>query len=346
MKITGPAIRLTAFLVVAAITAVFLGLVLSGSRGGTEVREYHAVFANSSFLKESDEVRIAGVPVGQVTGLHHQGDNSVLADFRVSGSRPLTESVRAAIRYKNLLGDRYLELGQEPGPPAAALPPGATIPRTRTSPAVDLDVLVGGFKPLFQALDPEQVNKLSVNLLATLQGEGDSVNTLLASVSSLTGTLADRDQVIGEVITNLNTVVGTLDAHDSELSDLISQLQQLVTGLSSDRDPIADAIVHVNELADGASDLLEQLRPDLRTTLERVNTVSTTLNENSQIVNDSLRDLGPVYDRVSDIGLFGSFVTTYLCDVRVKATGPNGQPLYTPWISSEAPRCSGKPTGQ
>jgi len=345
MKVTGPAVRLAAFLVVAAITAVFLGVVLSESRGGTDARGYHAVFADSSFLKKGDEVRIAGVPVGQVTGLHHQGDNSVLADFQVPGNRTLTESVRAAIRYKNLLGDRYLELRQEPGPPAA-LPPGATIPRTRTSPAVDLDVLVGGFKPLFQALDPEQVNKLSVNLLATLQGEGDSVNTLLASVSSLTGTLADRDQVIGEVITNLNTVVGTLDAHDSELSDLISQLQQLVTGLSSDRDPIADAIVHVNGLADDASDLLEQLRPDLRTTLERVNTVSTTLNQNSQIVNDSLRDLGPVYDRVSDIGLFGSFLTTYLCDVRVKVTGPNGQPLYTPWVSSEAPRCSGKPTGQ
>ena len=345
MKIAGPAVRLVAFLVVAAVTAVFLGLVLSGSRGGTDVRAYHAVFADSSFLQKGDEVRVAGVPVGQVTGLHHQGDNSVLADFQVSGHRPLTESVRAAIRYKNLLGDRYLELRQEPGPLATLLP-GATIPRTRTSPAVDLDVLVGGFKPLFQALDPEQVNKLSVNVLAALQGEGDSVNTLLASVSSLTGTLADRDQVIGDVITNLNTVMGTLDAHDSQLSDLISQLQQLVTGLSANRDPIVDAIVHVNGLADDTADLLEQLRPDLRTTFERVNTVSTTLNQNSQVVNDTLRDLGPVYDRVSNIGLFGSFVMMYLCDVRVKATGPNGQPLYTPWISSEVPRCSGKPTGQ
>jgi phospholipid/cholesterol/gamma-HCH transport system substrate-binding protein len=345
MKITGPAIRLAAFLVAAAITAVFLDLVLSGSRGGTEVRGYHAVFADSSFLKEGDEVRIAGVPVGQVTGLHHQGDNSILADFQVPGNRPLTESVRAAIRYKNLLGDRYLELRREPGP-LAALPPGATIPRTQTSPALDLDVLVGGFKPLFQALDPEQINKLSVNVLAALQGEGDSVNTLLASVSSLTGTLADREQVIGEVITNLNTAIGTLDAHDSQLSDLISQLQQLVTGLSSNRETVTDAIAHVNGLADDASDLLEQLRPDLRTTLERVNTISTTLNQNSQIVNDSLRDLGPGYDRVSDIGIFGSFVDMYLCDLRIKATGPNGQPLYTPWISSEVPRCSGKPTGQ
>lgn len=345
MKVTASAAKLLAFLVVTAMTAAFLTLVLAESRGGAEPRSYRAVFTDVSFLKKGSDVRIAGVAIGKVDEVAFQEDGTVAVDFHADGRQVLPRSVRAAIRYKNLLGDRYLELarGEGPGEPLAA---GATIPAARTSPALDLDTLVGGFKPLFKALSPEDWNKLSGNLLAVLQGQSGSVRSLLASVASLTGTLADRDQVIGDLIDNLTTVLGTLDKRSDEVSELIVTMQRLVSGLAAERDPITTAVGHVNELASHTAKLLDRSRPDLRGTVRKLDAVAGVLNKRSADVNAALGGLGDAYDAIAGIGLFGDFFNFFVCDLRVKATGPNGQPVYTPWIESQRPRCSGRPTGK
>ena len=83
---------------------------------------------------------------------------------------------------------------------------GQVIPVSRTAPAVDLTALFNGFKPLFQALTPADVNKFALEIIQTLQGEGGTVDSLLTQTASLTNTVADRDAVIGQVIDNLITV--------------------------------------------------------------------------------------------------------------------------------------------
>jgi phospholipid/cholesterol/gamma-HCH transport system substrate-binding protein len=231
MKVAGTAVKLVIFLVVTGITAVFLGMVLDQSRTSANPLTYLAVFTDASFLTAGSDVRIAGVPVGTVDAVTLQPNDSVLVTFHVQDDPPLPADVRAAIGYKNLIGDRYLELMQGTGSSSVPLPPGATIPVTRTSPALDIDTLVGGFQPLFRALAPQQINQLSAELIQVFQGESGSVTTLLASVASLTSTLADHDKVIDDLITNLNSVLGTIDQRDSQLSNLIVQLQQLVSAV-------------------------------------------------------------------------------------------------------------------
>lgn len=100
------------------------------------------------------------------------------------------------IRYDNLFGDRYLALEEGAGG-LAVLRPGHTIPLARTQPALDLDALIGGFKPLFRALNPEQVNALSEQLLHAFAGQGPTIGSLLAQSAAVTNTLADRDRLIG-----------------------------------------------------------------------------------------------------------------------------------------------------
>ncbi|MFD2473572.1 MCE family protein [Amycolatopsis silviterrae] len=339
MKVAGSAIKLAVFLTLTALTAVFLGNVLADSRTSGRAVSYRAVFANASYLKTGSDVRIAGVTVGKVQSLALRPDNSVVVGFQAPADRPLPGNVRAAVRYKNLLGDRYLELAQGTGAGDANLAPGATIPVSHTTPALDLDILVGGFKPLFQALAPEQINQLSAELIKVFQGESGSVTALLSSVTTLTSSLADHDQVIGSLITNLNTVLGTIDQRGSQVSDLVVQLQQLVSGLSADREPIARSIDHVNDLAGSASGLLAQLRPDLAATVGRLGTVAGTLNANSDLVTAAVKGLPGAYKAISGIGLYGDFFNFFLCDIQVKTTGPNGAPVYTPWIESQLPRC-------
>ena len=105
-------------------------------------------------------VRFAGVPVGSVQKVKLNPDNSVDVTFDVNSRYQLYTSTRAVVRYQNLVGDRYLEITSGPGE-LRKLPPGSTIVRQNTQPALDLDALLGGLKPVLKGLDGNKVNEVS-----------------------------------------------------------------------------------------------------------------------------------------------------------------------------------------
>ena len=213
--------RLMIFAAVCLLGLFVLVAVFAQLRFGPK-HEYVAEFTNIGGLKNGDIVRIAGVEVGKVADIAIRSDASVAVDFNVDETVQLTETSRAVIRFDNLYGDRYLtlEAGDGGGKP---LPPGSTIPISRTAPALDLDTLIGGFRPLFRALDPEQVNALSSQLIQAFQGQGDAIGSVLTQSAALTNTLADRDELIGQLITNLNTVLGTLGDSNEEFGQAITE---------------------------------------------------------------------------------------------------------------------------
>ncbi|MDF3312154.1 MCE family protein [Rhodococcus sp. T2V] len=343
MKNLATTVKLSIFFLVAAIAAAVLGLALNETQTGGPKATYHAIFTDASFLKPNQEVRIGGVRIGTVGDLELTDQNEVRVTFDVSDAPELPESVEAAIRYKNLVGDRYLELlPGDGGHGAGPFPEGGTIPVERTRPAVDLDVLVGGFKPLFRTLDPAQVNSLTGSLIAAFQGESGSIATLMASTASLTSTLADRDQVIGQVITNLRDGFGVISSRDRTVTDLIDQLQGLVSALSEGRDPVSQAVVQINGLTSSAADLLSQVRPDLKDTLPKLQQTSTTINDNTASLEGTLQELPETYRAISRIGVSGDFFNFFLCNLRFQFD-PLGQDVKTPWINSDIARCNGEP---
>jgi len=228
-------LKLSAFTLVMVLILTAL-VVIFGQLRFTATTSYRAIFGNASGLKTGERVRIAGVLVGTVSGITVTDNNQAEVAFDVDDAYRLAASTRAAVRYQNLTGDRYLELLEGSGDPAP-LRSGGEIPANQTSPALDLDLLLNGFKPLFRALDPEQVNQLSSELITVLQGQGGTIQSVLSHTGSLTNTLADRDQLIGEVVTNLNTVLGTIASRKDQFSATLDQLQKLVSGLAADRDP-------------------------------------------------------------------------------------------------------------
>src|SRR6185369_328073 len=175
--------------------------------------------------------------------------------FTVQDDIPLAASVRATIRYRNLVGQRYIALTEGPGD-GRPLRTDGLIPRGQTTPALDLTVLFNGFRPLFTALTPDDVNKLAYEIIRVLQGEGGTIASLLRHTASLTNALADRDAVIGRVITNLNDVLSTLDERDQQLDQTITQLQQFVSGLAADRAALGDALVNLSTLTGATADRL------------------------------------------------------------------------------------------
>ncbi|MEV6432664.1 MCE family protein [Nocardia sp. NPDC051463] len=323
MKNTGTAVKLAIFTLV--MTLVFAGLVVvfSQIRFAREYG-YHAVFTSSSGMLPGSKVRIAGVPVGSVTSIKVGKDHLAHVEFDVDRKYRLLASTRATIKYENLVGDRYMELLEGPGS-TQVLPDGGTIGKERTAPALDLDMLLGGFKPLIRGLDPGQVNDLTNALLQIFQGQGGTLVQLLNSGGSFAKTLADRDELIGSVINNLNTVLQTIDQRGDQFATTLDELQRLVSGLAAQRDPIGDALPRIAGATRDLTDLLGQARPDLRATIEQTGRLATNLDGGSDTVQWVLERLPATYKQLIRIGAYGSFLQLYICGTNMLVDGPNGQ---------------------
>jgi phospholipid/cholesterol/gamma-HCH transport system substrate-binding protein len=338
-SLAGPIIKSAIFIVITAIVTAILGISIAHS-GVSATVGYQAVFSDVTGLTVGDDVDIAGVRVGDVTSISVYERNKALVGFAVQSGRTLPASVTATIKYLNLVGQRYIELGQGTGPVGQTLRPGSTIPEARTTPALDLTVLFNGFQPLFQALSPGDVNQLSAEIIQVFQGESPNITALVASVGSLTTALATRDQVIGSVIDNLNSVLHTIGVRSGELSNLVTTLQQLVSGLAADRQPIGSAISAIASLSSATAGLLQVARPPLRTDIAQLGRVAGTLADNTPAVNTFLKNLPVKMSQIARLASYGSWLNFFMCDALVSGVKEKFGPTPT-GIPVTAARCAG-----
>ena len=302
---------------------------------------YQAEFTNVSGLENGNFVRIAGVEVGKVKHISLKRDATVVVAFSADPSVILTEGSRAAIRYDNLIGGRYLSLEEGAGG-VHPLHPGDSIPTSRTDPALDLDAVVGGFRPLFQALDPHQVNALSEQLIHAFQGEGATIGSFLAQTATLTGALADRDQLIGQVIVNLDTVMGSLGDQSKQFGKAVDSMSELIKGLAARKTDIANAVGYTNAAAASVADLLHQTRPAIAKTFHAGDRVGTLTLADHDYLDNLIKTLPDKYRELGRLGLYGDYFSFYMCDILFKVNGKGGQPVYIKVVSQETGRCAPK----
>ena len=343
MRITGTAIKLGAFsLVLLLFTAVIV--VVFGQMRFDRTTGYSAIFSNSSGLRPGQFVRASGVEVGKVKDVKLiEGGSKARVDFDVERSLELFEESTASVRYLNLIGDRYLELKR--GDSDRRMPSGGTIPVERTEPALDLDALIGGFRPLFRALDPEKVNNIAQSIITVFQGQGGTINDILDQTASLTSALADRDQAIGEVIRNLNTVLDTTVRHQEQFDETLVNFERLITGLKNRADPIASSVADISDAAGTVADLLTDNRPVLQDTVGYLDAVQQPLVDQKDQLNDILVRLPDALKIIGRAGgVYGDFFNFYLCDISLKLNGLQpGGPVRTVRVTSQpSGRCTPK----
>jgi phospholipid/cholesterol/gamma-HCH transport system substrate-binding protein len=335
MKITGTAIRLGAFAVVLLFfTAVII--VVFGQMRFDRTTGYSAIFTNVSGLRNGQFVRASGVEVGKVSNVQLiDGGQRARVDFDIDRSLPLFEGTTATIRYLNLIGDRYLELKK--GDSDKRLPGGSTIPLERTQPAVDLDALVGSFRPLFRALDPQKVNTIAQSIITIFQGQGGTISDILDQTAQLTSTLADRDQAIGEVIKNLNTVLDTSVKHQKDLDETVKNFEVLITGLKNRADPIADSTAEISNAAGTIANLLADNRPLLHDTLGQLETIQGPVVDQKDQLNGILVKLPTSLKIIGRAGgVYGDFFNFYACDISLKLFGLQpGGPVRTVRVTTQ-----------
>lgn len=338
MKFTGAAIRLGAFSLV-LLLFTFIIILVFGQLRFDRTTTYSAEFNSASGLRDGEFVRASGVEVGKVKAVRLvDGGRKVVVDFAVERSIPLYKSTTAQIRYANLIGDRYIELQRGEGEDAGRLmPAGGLIPLSRTQPALDLDALIGGFRPLFKALDPDKVNNITSSLITVFQGQGGTINDILDQTAQLTSTLAERDQAIGEVVKNLNIVLDTAVKHQTELDQTVNNFEILITGLKNRADPLAAAVAHISNASGTVADLLADDRPLLKSTVGHLENFQQPLVDQEEQLDGFLTKFPNALKVIGRSGgIYGDFFNFYLCDINLRLNGLQpGGPVRTVKVTSQ-----------
>jgi phospholipid/cholesterol/gamma-HCH transport system substrate-binding protein len=320
-------VKLAAFVVVSLLLTLIVSNTVTRPLGRSTY-SYRALFTDASGLRPGDDVDIAGVRVGRVTGERLSGDTvypdgkaypaDAVVTFEVDRSQRFTTGARAVIRYEDLLGARFLSL-EQPDPSGQSMNDGGVFYPDHTAPALSLTALFNGFKPLFAALNPTQANQLAADVVAQFQGEGGSITALLGNIATLTTNLSRRDDVIGQVIDNLDTVLASVADHNGDLASLINQLASLTHGLAADRHQIADALSGIDDVARSVGSLVGKGEPILHHDIRDLFLVAGTLVHNQKILAAALKAL-PIGAAAFTRSLgYGTWLNGYVCSVAVQS---------------------------
>jgi phospholipid/cholesterol/gamma-HCH transport system substrate-binding protein len=327
-----------AFAVVMVMLTASLFFIFGQYRTGT-TNDYSAIFTDVSRLKPGDSVRAAGIRVGTVNGIELRKDKTVVVKFDADRRVALTTGTKAAVRYLNLVGDRYLELIDGPGS-SRMLAAGAQIAPDHTAPALDLDLLLGGLKPVIQGLNPQDVNALTSSLVQVFQGEGGTLDSLFSKTSSFSNAMADNNRTIQQLIDNLHTVLATVVKEKGNFSGAIERLERLTTELSQDRDPIAAAIESLDKGTASITDLLTKARPPLSGTVNQLNRLAPLLDQDKDRLDVALQKAPENFRKLARLGAYGSFIQFYVCGMSVRVSDLQGRTAVFPWLKTTGGRCA------
>ncbi|MFI9780083.1 MCE family protein [Streptomyces sp. NPDC051956] len=316
-SLAGPLVKSLVFVVVTALATTVLGFSIANTGVGTDTVTYKALFTDVTGLIDGDGVRISGVKVGEVTDVRVVDRRTAQVTFTVEKGRPLPLTTTAAVKYLNMVGQRYIALGRGTGAASGDLGPGGTIPLARTTPALDLTLLFNGFKPLFEGLSPKDVNELAGSIVKVLQGEGGTVNSLIEHVGSLSSTVAAKDKVIGEVVGNLTDVLTTINDREDQFDDLVTTLQELVSGFNEDRKPLGHAIEAMGDLTTVTAGFLKDARAPLKGDIHQLGRLSTSLGDGIPQIENFLDKTPAKLTALSRLSSYGSWFNLYLCEARV-----------------------------
>lgn len=324
--------------VFATVTLFVLGVLgtLIGNVSFVGSRTFHAYFTDATGVNKGDRVRISGVEVGTIQGLELaevDGRKVARVSFSVEDDVPLYDDAELALRYENIVGQRYLAISEDPeGSEADA---GDTFGLGQTTPALNLTELFNGFQPLFRALDPEDVNDFSFQLIRALQGESGTLSALMTDTAQLTNTLADRDRVIGGVVTNFNAVLTEVGNRDERLTDLIVQFRDLMAGLAEDGDAISTSLPSLARLLDTTSGFVREVRGPLKADIAGLNDVAGALDATRGELVASLRRTPDKMRVLARTGSYGSWFNFYVCGLELRLQLLDGQVnLGTPPLAS------------
>jgi phospholipid/cholesterol/gamma-HCH transport system substrate-binding protein len=289
--------------------------------GGTT---YTAYFAEAAGLQAGNEVRIAGVTVGQVTGISLAG-NKVAVSFKVKNAWVGNDST-AAIKIKTLLGDKFLALDpmgtgtQNPAQP---------IPLSRTTSPYDVTQAFQGFGEEVSQINTAQLAKSLETLSAAFATTPPYVRSALTGLASLSHTVASRDAQVTSLLASAKNVTGTLASESDTFAKLLGDGNLLLAELRQRQAAIHSLLTGTQALATQLSGLVNDNQAQLGPALRALDQVTTILEQNQANLTKALALAGPYYRLLGNALGNGRWLDVYLCGLVPKSYLPPGTPPAT-----------------
>lgn len=321
-SLLGPGVRLTAFCAVGVLAAVVVGNTLDRTIAGS-TRAYSAEFTDVEGLGPGSDVTLAGVRVGRVSDVtlapQDDGTSRAVVDFEVESEFELTTDVTADVHYGDMIGVRYVALTLPEDGTGTVLPDGGTIPVGQTSPPVDLTALVNGFEPLFEAIDPAQVNTLATAVVEAFQGEGSTLDSLLLHIASVSSDLVEHEQIFDSLAANLETLVAVADRRSTDVGRLISGLAVVSDALAGDGDQLAVLVERGSTSVRAAAALVAGATAPLASTVTDLRAMTDAWIPRTGQFDQVMSGLPELAGNINRIGDYGGWLNLYMCNFTVKS---------------------------
>jgi phospholipid/cholesterol/gamma-HCH transport system substrate-binding protein len=218
---------------------------------------YSALFNDASGLYAGSNVRLAGVAVGKVESVEVDGALAKVT-FTAQDAHAPEDNSEVAIRYQNLIGQRYLEIVKKDGAKRKQKQ-AEVIPPNRTVSSFDITELFNGIAPLINEIDPAELNKFAENMQLVLQGDGAGLGPALQSISKIASFTNNRDKVIGQMIENMNTVASEISGRSGQVAKLMTQLNATVVKFTGDIGVVQESLDEGDRVLVPFVDVLETL---------------------------------------------------------------------------------------
>ncbi len=302
-----------------AITLSLTGLlaaVIGNIQPFTRFYDVRAEFSDATGLLNQDVVKIAGVTVGKVAGTEidideRTGRAQALVTMSVRKDVNIPRNARAAIRFRNLLGQRMVVITRDADAPSAPRFPKtgkALIPLSRTSAAFDLGIVFNNLRPVLRTLNPEDVNTVSNAILKIFAGREERVQQMVADLADVAGSLGERGPIVTELVTHLSRVATTIAKRDDELRSILGSLESIVATLGDRSEEFARAVDNLGIASEGTAEVIANNRPGLDGTIAQLQEILAMLADHKSDLDKALRTLPETTHALNRATTYGEWV--------------------------------------
>jgi len=313
--IRSTALKLLIFTGVTVVVTVWLASVIGNFRFFSSPYEITAEFTDATGLLRGDVVKAAGVTVGRVNDIGVE-DGIALVTIGIDEGIQLPANLEAEIRFRNLIGQRMVNLVEKQGGGAGLLEPGALITLEDTEPAFDLSLLFNGLRPLIRSTDPTDINIVARAVVEALEGRSDEVEGILGNLASVGNVLASRDRELSSLLENLNVVTSDLASRDAQLQGTLGNLHDFLADVSASRDDLSQALATLDDAATRFGRIIERNDENIRVELADLETLLDAVNDKRRDLRGAIRALPEMLiavERVTSYGEWSMLHVVHVC---------------------------------
>lgn len=338
------AVGLVSILVIGAITGAAFGVGLLHLLEDTY--EMEGTFTDAAGLRSGDDVKVAGVKVGRVTGIHADRDEGLVqVEWVVNKGVDIKDGAGADVALETLLGSKFIritaaDMGEElmeDLPRTERVIPyqdcgadGLCVARTTTP--VDVFDLTRDATERIEATDNAKLNTLIKQLASITEGKRGTVTDLIRGIDEVSSAINARKGQLNALLDHADELSANLADKDQTLVRLIDSSRVILDFLVQRREELAAALGAGSDAVRSLSRLIATNRSQLDAILDDLHPTLAVVDSNLPDLNRALAIAGPAFFGQSLAGTHGPWLDIYVAALGPDIIGtldgapPSGQP--------------------